>query len=219
MSPKTPSRGFRPAVAQSLARRARRRRLIRWTIYGAVIIAVAIVAALLVTGRTIVPVVSERLFPIQYVDEIEEAAALYDLDPYLVAAVVKTESGYDPSAVSSAGAVGLMQLMPETADWIVSLRTWRGPRQPDLTDPAQNVLLGACYLDYLSEMFEGNAVLTLAAYNAGQGVVSDWVLAAGGESAFGLADIRYGETRSFVQKVEHYRDVYSRSHPDAFSSG
>lgn len=205
------------SVSESLARRARKERLIRLIVVGVILVAIAIAAALIVTGRTIVPVISDRLFAIQYTDEIAEAAGVYGLDPYLVAAVVKAESNYDPQAVSSAGAIGLMQLMPDTAEWIVRLGSWRGSRSPDLTDPGDSILLGSCYLNYLFDIYGGDRLLTLAAYNAGQGTVSEWVKAAGGESAFRLDDIRYDETRTFVEKVEHYRGVYFRTHPETFS--
>jgi soluble lytic murein transglycosylase len=205
-------------VADRLNRRVRKKRLIRLVVWGTVIVIIAIVAALLVTGRTVVPVVSERLFPIHYRSEIAEASQTYGLDPYLVAAVVKTESGYDPSAVSSAGAVGLMQLMPETADWIAGLGSWRGNDRPELSDPGDNTQLGACYLAYLVDLFDDVTILALAAYNAGQGTVSDWVQLVGGGDVFTLSDIQYEETRDFVERVEYYRDLYSRIYPDAFAA-
>jgi len=204
-------------VSESLNRRARKQRLLRLVIYGAIIIAIAIAAALIITGRTMVPVVSERLFAIQYSDEIADAAEVYNLDPYLVAAVVKTESSYDPKAVSSAGAVGLMQLMPDTAEWITRLGGWEGVRNPELTNPSDSIQLGSCYLRYLLDYFGGDTMLALAAYNAGQGTVSEWVVAAGEDDLFGLSDIQYEETRKFVEKVTHYRGVYMRAHPDTFS--
>jgi soluble lytic murein transglycosylase len=213
----TGNRGSQRTVSQSLNRRARRQRLIRLVIYGVIVIVIAFVAVFITTGRTVVPVVSERLFPIRYTDEIAAAAKMYSLDPYLVAAVVKTESGYDPKAVSPAGAVGLMQLMPETADWITGLGDWQGVRHPDLNSPADNIQLGSCYLSYLADMYDGSTLLALAAYNAGPGIVSDWAAAAGGEALFRPEDIQYDETRSFVKKVEHYRGLYSRTHPEAFS--
>ena len=96
-------------------------------------------------------------------------AEQYDLDPYLVAAVARTESGWDPEAVSHAGAVGLMQLMPDTAAWITGLESWQGGDDPDLTDPEDSLELGACYLAYLVKYFGGDIRLALAAYNAGPG--------------------------------------------------
>lgn len=179
----------------------------------AVVVTVVVVAT---TGRAVVPVVSEQIYPIHYKEGIARVAKRYGLDPYLVAAVVNTESGYDPAAVSSAGAVGLMQVMPSTAEWVTGLRSWRGGQSPDLNDPDDNLELGACYLGYLLEIFEGAVRVALAAYNAGQGVVGEWVKAAGGTDSFGPSDIVYSETRAFVERVEHYRDLYRRIHPETF---
>jgi soluble lytic murein transglycosylase len=205
------------AVSENLARRSRRHRLIRLVVYGVVLVAIAIVAALIVTGRTVVPVVSERIYPVHYREEIARVAEKYDLNPYLLAAMAKTESSYDPQAVSEAGAVGLMQLMPETAEWITGLGSWRGGRNPDLTVPEDNLELGACYLVFLLGTFDGATTAALAAYNAGQGTVQEWVNAAGGADSFGLDDIRFSETREFVERVERYQDLYSRIYPDAFA--
>jgi soluble lytic murein transglycosylase len=199
------------------ARRSRRRGLLRLAVLLAVIAVIVVVVVLVTSGRTVVPVVSEQIYPIHYEEGIGRVAERYDLDPYLVAAVVNTESGYDPAAVSSAGAVGLMQLMPATADWVTGLGTWQGDDSPDLNDPDDNLELGACYLSYLTETFDGVVRVVLAAYNAGQGVVGEWVEAAGGPRSFDLSDIVYPETRAFVERVERYRELYSRIYPDAFA--
>jgi soluble lytic murein transglycosylase len=183
----------------------------------AVVAGIVVAAVLIGTGRTVVPVVSEQIYRIHYRDGIARVAERYDLDPYLVAAVVQIESGYDPEAVSPAGAVGLMQLMPETADWVTGLDSWQGDDAPDLTDPADNLELGACYLGYLTETLGGRATPALAAYNAGPSVAGRWIEAAGGEDSFDLTDIPYPETRTFVERVEHYRELYSRVYPDAFA--
>jgi len=193
----------------------RRRGLIRLAVLVVVVAALAGVVAWVVTGRTVVPGVSAKLYPIHYQSDIYRVAESYDLDPYLVAAVVQTESGYDPRAVSSAGAVGLMQLMPGTAEWIVRLDSWQGGAQPELTDPADNLELGACYLAFLFGRFVDDARVALAAYNAGQGAVAEWLESAGKDS-LELTDIPYPETRGFVEKVEHYWELYTRIHPGLF---
>jgi len=185
----------------------------------ATVIAVAIVVVVILaaTGRTTVPVVSEQMYPIRYTADIARVADQYDLDPYLVAAVAQTESGFDPQAVSPVGAVGLMQLMPDTATWLTGLEAWEGGSDPVLTDPATSLELGACYLRYLLDKFDDQTRVALAAYNAGQGAVSGWLNEAGGPDSFSLTDIAYPETQEFVRRVEHYRELYTRIHPDAFS--
>ena len=111
-----------------------------------------------------------------------------DLPPELVAAVVKAESRFKPTARSGVGAVGLMQLMPRTGKWL-------GAR--DLTNPVQNITAGAKYLRYLHDRFDGNSVKAIAAYNAGEGNVRKF----GGVPPF-------KETRQYLKKVKNYQGEY-----------
>lgn len=194
-----------------------KRTVFRWGIVLVLVLAVAsTVSALIVTGRMIVPGVSERLFPVGYPKAIARAAGKYKVDPFLLAAVARAESKYDASAVSPAGAIGVMQLMPDTAAWITGLALWQGSIRPDLTDPADSVELGACYLAYLAEVFSGHMRAALAAYNAGQGTVRRWVEEAGGLESFSLEDVRFPETRQFVERVERYWQIYRRVYKDGF---
>jgi soluble lytic murein transglycosylase len=200
------------------SRRGRRRVLLGMGLSLLVLAALAIVAALVLTGEVVVPGVSSKLFPIHYQGEIAQTAQEYGQDPYLVAAMVKTESGFDTQAESGAGAVGLMQLMPDTAEWVVSkMDRWDDRTGPDLTDPSDNLELGVWYLDYLGGLYGDGSLAALAAYNAGLGRVNDWIAAAGGADSFKVTDIQYQETRQYVERVEHYRDLYLRVHPDALT--
>lgn len=163
------------------------------------------------------PSIQSRLNPLRYENEIRRAASRHDVDPYLVAAVARAESGYDPAAVSSAGAVGLMQIMPATAEWIVQRDDWQGGLGDDLTDPAVNLDLGAFYLAFLIDLFGGDVRSALAAYNAGQGTVATWLDAVGdGRRSLAPADIPFPETREFVERVERFRSIYRQAHPNAF---
>jgi soluble lytic murein transglycosylase len=182
-----------------------------------ILVGLAIVAVLTVTGEIVIPGVSAKLFPLHYQTEIAQAAGEYGQDPYLVAAMVRTESGFDAQAESPAGAVGLMQLIPSTAEWVVSKSDrWSSGSGPDLRAPADNLDLGVWYLNYLGEIYGAGSMAALAAYNAGLGHVDDWIAAAGGLEVFDITDIPYPETKQYVERVEHYRDLYLRIHPDAF---
>ena len=174
----------------------------------ALIAVVALVAGAL-TGRIVVPAVSAKAYPIHYEKEIAAVAAKYKVDPYLLAAVARTESGFDPEAKSHAGAVGLMQLLPTTAKWVTGLDGWKGPKNPALTDPQDSLELGAFYLAYLQRTFD-DPTAVLAAYNAGQNAVRGWIQKAGGAGKFGPEDIPYPETREFVRRVERYAGAVSR---------
>jgi soluble lytic murein transglycosylase len=160
--------------------------------------------------------VQGRLYPLKYEEQILEAAEAYDVDPYLVAAVAKAESGFDPRAESPVGAVGLMQIMPDTAGWIQRRPDWEGGTVTDLTDPADSLALGAYYLSYLTGLYDGDVRLALAAYNAGQGTVAGWLRDAGTTDTLRSEDIPFPETRDFVERVEKFRELYRDVHPEVF---
>ncbi|MGB3635058.1 MAG: lytic transglycosylase domain-containing protein, partial [Rubrobacteraceae bacterium] len=102
-------------------------------------------------------------YPLKYEAQIQQASQQNGLEPAFVAAVVYTESRFRPDAVSSQNAYGLMQLLPETADFIQQ----RSGIQGDYRDPGVNIRLGAWYLNYLEGRYDGQETLMLAAYNSG----------------------------------------------------
>ena len=142
----------------------------------------------------------ERIrYPLRYSEYVRVHARANGLDPALLAAVIYQESKFDAAAQSSAGAIGLMQLTPATAKGI-ALRTGGSAfTLSDLTDPAINIRYGTWYLHDLVAKY-GSLRLALAAYNAGQGNVDRWQ--ASGEG------IQFAETRAYVDRVEHLRQVY-----------
>lgn len=149
------------------------------------------------------------VYPFHNREIVEEYSAKYEVDPYLVAAVIKVESGFRKDVHSHRGAVGLMQLMPTTARWI-SRQVDDTPFDMDkLHEPETNIRYGIWYLSSLEREFEGNDILVLAAYNAGRGNVSDWMEEYGWDYDFKDVDeIPYEETRAYVHKVLKYRDKY-----------
>jgi soluble lytic murein transglycosylase-like protein len=134
-------------------------------------------------------------YPKSYEDEILRAAKQYDIDPDLVKAVIKVESNFNSTAVSQKGAIGVMQLMPETAqDYSVN----------DPFNPIENINGGTRYLRDLMEMFNGNLQLALAAYNAGQNAVIK----------YGFRIPPYAETIDYVERVlNHYSNLKGNSKP------
>jgi len=196
-------------------RRRIRRRVLMIGIPVLVVAAIVTVVAMAVSGRVVVPGLSATVYPLKYPDEIAAVARDYDVDPYLIAAVARTESSFDPNAESGVGAVGLMQFLPSTAEWVTTLDRWKGSKDPVLTDPADSLELGACYLAYLLDRFESRTA-AIAAYNAGPNKVASWVKEAGGEDDFGVDDIAYTETKNFVQRVDRWQTLFEKAHPDAF---
>jgi soluble lytic murein transglycosylase len=144
-------------------------------------------------------------YPLEYEHIIRGHAANHGLDPALVAAVVYVESRFDPNAKSAAGAIGLMQLLPETAKGIALRTGGDGFVVADLRDPEINVRYGSWYLDHLREMY-GDMSLTLAAYHAGPGNVDHWR-----EQGLGIP---FPETREYIEEIERLRRVYA----DAYRS-
>jgi soluble lytic murein transglycosylase len=147
---------------------------------------------------------------LKYEDTIREVSARYDLEPALVAGVVYTESRFDPEAVSHQEAYGLMQLIPQTADFI----SRRGGIAGDYRNPQVNLRMGAWYLSYLEGRYEGHERLMLAAYNSGEGQVDAWI----SEEGFDIErDIPFEETRNYVENVLEARDVYTELYGEDLS--
>jgi len=149
-------------------------------------------------------------YPFPYRQITINHAEAYNLDPYLLASIMKAESGFDRSAVSPKGARGLMQIMPDTGQWVA--RQLGSPAfAPDqLFDPDTNIRFGAWYIADLKKEFHGDIVLVLAAYNGGRGNVEEWVASknlTGGNST--IDQIPFPETRNFVRKVLLYHRIYS----------
>lgn len=175
----------------------------RWLCLGVFVVAVAVWA-------WPQPSVQRMRYPLLFREVVLQEAARAQLPPSLVAAVILQESEFHPAACSSVGARGLMQLMPETAEWIHQALESR-PGKPDLLEPTTNVRLGSTYLNYLRERFEGEEVAVLAAYNAGPQQTEDWIRARPG-TRFQIGDIPFPETRCYVEAVldseRRYRELY-----------
>lgn len=147
------------------------------------------------TKRTFTMPSGTYQYPKSYEEEILRAAKQYNVDPDLVKAVIKVESNFSSTAVSQKGAVGIMQLMPETA---------QGYSVNDPFNPTENIIGGTKYLKDLMEMFNGNLQLALAAYNAGQSTVIK----------YGFKIPPYAETIDYVERVlTHYSNLKGNSKP------
>ena len=134
----------------------------------------AIGAAWLQVHRTMPAWYARLWYPLEYEEPIRAEAARYDLDPALVAAVINTESGFAPDSRSGAGAVGLMQVLPDTARFIARQPDRPSPSPDRLAEPEVNIAYGARYLRYLIDRY-GTVGLALAAYNGGPANVNAWI--------------------------------------------
>jgi soluble lytic murein transglycosylase len=158
--------------------------------------------------------VREITLPLRHEDIIRQQAREKGLDPALIAAVIYEESKFRDQT-SHAGARGLMQITPATADFIA--RDSGGTRftQRDLATPQINISYGAYYLRYLMRRYDGNELLAVAAYNAGETRVSGWVDRAGGPDEFDAeSHIPFPETRAYVHGVMTHRADYRQHYED-----
>ena len=144
------------------------------------------------------------MFPRKYKKEIEEYCKEFSLEQSLVYAIIKAESDFDKDAISKAGAMGLMQLLPTTAKWIASEFN-DDFFEDDLFDAKTNIKFGCFYLSYLFKKFE-NQDIVVCAYNAGETVVKSW-LDENGNLDENLIDFK--ETKNYLKKVKAFKKVYS----------
>ncbi|HYM58151.1 MAG TPA: lytic transglycosylase domain-containing protein [Solirubrobacteraceae bacterium] len=211
----------RPATARSAAARPRRRARTRrrQLLRRGLMLLGAVVFAALVVSVVIAPhldkAVQEIALPLRHEDIIRQQASEKGLDPTLIAGVIYTESRFRDQT-SPVGAKGLMQILPSTADDIARKSGGTGFVQGDLADPQINIAYGSFYLRYLLRRYPGNEVLAIAAYNAGEGKVDQWIFDARrrGEDFDHTRHIPFLETRDYVQRVldarDRYREQYRR---------
>ena len=198
----------RPSRTRSAVRRRRR--------VAALLGFLAIVA---IGAAVVMPVadraVKEVTLPLRHEDIIRQQARDKGLDASLIAAVIYAESHFRDQT-SPAGARGLMQITPQTADEIAQRSGGTEFEQGDLATPQINIAYGSFYLHYLLEKYRGSEELSLAAYNAGEGKVDEWLAAAAaaGETFDRERHVSFPETREYVAKVlearKQYREQYAR---------
>ena len=157
-------------------------------------------------------------YPLQYRQQVVGYARIYDLEPALVAAVIYEESRFRREIRSDAGAIGLMQLLPETARGIAARTGGSRFRTEDLLTADINIRYGCWYLRHLRRRYAGRGDaqrLALAAYNAGQANVDRWIADAGD----GPVRIRFAATRAYVREVLATRDLYRRAYASELGYG
>jgi len=165
---------------------------------------VGVIAALPSVER----VVRELTYPLHDAAIINHAASDEHLDPAFVAAVIYAETKFDPRT-SSTGALGLMQIEPSTARYLAHLSGGSAFTLADLAHPATNIRYGSYYLRYLLNLYGGNRMLALAAYNAGTTNVDRWVARATAKGRpLTQASIPFPQTRAYVAKVEAATKTY-----------
>lgn len=137
------------------------------------------------------------------------------IDPFLVAAIIKNESNFNHKAVSQVGAIGLMQIMPETGEWIAKQMGLPNYTNESLYETEMNIRMGCWYVGELDAEFKHNLALIMIAYNAGRGQTKAWMQENGWDYNFNdPSKIPYPDTREYVQKVLRDRDKYYMLYKD-----
>ena len=156
---------------------------------------------------------AKAVYPLDHTEAIRSSARDNGLDPALVAAVIYAESRFDEHARSEQGAVGLMQILPETAEQIARETGGIAFTTADLEDPEVNVRYGCYYLRSALDAFDDDLRAAVASYNAGMGAVMEWRAAAAAHGhPLRIADIPYAETKAYVRAVLTARRVYRETY-------
>lgn len=165
--------------------------------------------ALLTWGLFILTFALERkTYKLEYPIEIEKYSAKYNVDKYLVAAIIHCESGNDSQAQSQKGALGLMQIMPDTGEWAAEKLEIENYDMQMLKKPDINIEIGCWYLSFLNERFNSELPNMIAAYNAGHGRVAQWLADPNISIDSELVNIPYHETEEYLKKVQRAYEKY-----------
>ena len=160
-------------------------------------------------------IILKLIYPTEYSEYVEKYSEENDLDKYLVYAMIKAESNFDPTVKSASDARGLMQLMEETAVERSNIIADESVEVYDLYDPETNIRLGTSYLKYLIDLYDGNIVLAVTAYNAGLGNVEQWIkdgiIKKDGSD---IENIPYQETSNYVRKILNNYQMYLKIYDD-----
>ena len=205
-----------PAATAAVRRRSRAR--YRTVVRRRRVVLVGVLALVAVITPLVWPLAKKAYndlsLPLAYAPIIRQQAAEKHLDPALIAAVIYAETKFDPRP-SSAGAEGLMQILPQTAEFLAKRSGATTFHVSDLGTPAVNIAYGSYYLRYLLNEYRGSEVLALAAYNGGESNVDRWLAAdrqAGRQ--FTVSQIPFPETQAYVIRVmqaqQQYRQTYAR---------
>lgn len=155
----------------------------------------------------------KTIYPTSYSEYVEKYAKEYGVDPFLIYAIIKAESNFNPNVVSSSNAVGLMQLMDATAEELARKLDIHYVKNVSLYNPELNIRLGTKYFSDLLKEYQGNQLLAMTAYNAGIGNVKKWIdqgiIRKDGSD---IENIPFKETNSYVRKIlrdyKIYLDLY-----------
>ena len=169
-----------------------------------------LLAVLLIYAAVLnIPSLLKLLYPIEHKEIIIKYGQMHKVDPLLLAALIKTESNFEPRAESRKGAKGLMQITPSTGEWIAKTIGVNNFNEDMLFDPETNIMLGSWYIEHLTNYYKGSFELVFAAYNGGRGNVDKWLkdktLSSDGIT---LDTIPFSETKNYLEKLRKNYNIY-----------
>lgn len=175
------------------------------------IICIILLAAWLILFKIvrIQDIVLKFIYPIKYEEYVEKYAKEYDVDKYMIYAIIKAESNFNPEVTSQSEAIGLMQLLEDTAIERSNAINEVTVTKQELYDPKTNIQLGTSYYSYLLSYYQGNTALALTAYNAGIGNVDSWIKEGIiKQDGSDIENIPYKETNNYVRKILRDYQIY-----------
>lgn len=177
------------------------------TLIGAILIIALIILGYIMLNRS-----QWARYPVLYTSEITAFADENAIPAPYIAAIIMAESSYDPEAVSSVGAMGLMQIMPETGQWIAG-KLDEEYDQTRMFDVNTSIRYGTWYLGFLMRRYDGDMTCATAAYHAGQGTVDEWLsdpaYSLDGKTLYGIG---YETTANYVKRVLDLYDYYQKAY-------
>lgn len=183
----------------------------------AMIIIIVILAIIFVLFKivNVQDIVLKKIYPITYQEYVEEYSYECNVDKYMIYAIIKAESNFKPNVKSKSNAIGLMQLLEDTAVEMSNSIDKEEVTEESLYNPETNIKLGTSYYAYLLKHYKGNNILALTAYNAGMGNVDNWIkngiIKSDGSD---IENIPYKETNNYVRKILRDYKFYTQLYYD-----
>lgn len=177
---------------------------------GIILIILIIVAIVLYYFLDVKTIILKKIYPKKYSEYVYTYSEEYEVDPLLIFSIIKAESNFNPKATSHSNAIGLMQLMENTAiEMSNRIEETKTIEKEEIYEPKNNIRLGVKYLSILLKQYDNNLGLALAAYNAGMGNVAEWIeKGIIKEDGSNLENIPYQETNMYVRKILNSYQIY-----------
>lgn len=180
-----------------------------------IIVAIVIILTILFGVLKVQDIILKKIYPQEYREYVYIYSEKNGIDPLLTFAIMKAESNFKTNAYSSSGAIGLMQLMPSTAEEVAEEIEEELIVKEALYNPEKNIMIGTCYFANLMEKYDDNMLLSLAAYNAGIGKVDEWIKKGViKEDGSDIENIPYKETNHYVRKIVRDYKIYKNLYKD-----